>query len=105
MAIKPMQRMRALDEAAPDLDELKADLDIIRSALDRLLRKAEAAGIGKRRRLGRYLATLDEMHDAVVGAIDDIDDEAEEVDRIRKGVREAWARLAIAKTAADARFG
>lgn len=100
-----MQRMRALDDATPDLDELKADLDSIRDALDRLLRKAEAAGVGESRRLGRYLATLNDMHDEVVQAVDEVEGEERDVNHIASGVREAWARLAIAKTAADARFG
>lgn len=100
-----MYRARALDASAPGVDELKVELDSIRGALDRLLRKADAAGIGESRRFGRYLRQLDKLHDSVVQALDDVDGEAHEVDHIARDVREAWARLAIAKTAAEVRIG
>lgn len=105
MDTKPMQRARALDMSTPGVDELRAELDSIRAALDRLLSKADAAGIGEGRRLSRYLRQLDDLHDSVVQGLGDIEGETRDVEHVARDVREAWARLAIAKTAAEARIG
>ena len=88
-------------------DDLRSDLDTIREDLDRLLAMAKTAGVGQRRRFGQYLETLDrkqsDMHVAL-GQVDDGETDID-IDDIEAGVRDAWARLAIAKRAAEARFG
>jgi hypothetical protein len=88
------------------LEDLRSDLDTIREDLDRLLAMAEAAGVGRRRRFGEYLETLDRKQADMHVALERVDDGRADIDidEIEAGVREAWARLAIAKRAAEARF-
>ena len=99
-------RAQVTETPQQKLDDLRADLDTIREDLDRLLAMAETAGVGRRRRFGQYLQTLDrkqtDMHVAL-SRIDDADNDID-IEDIEAGVREAWARLAIAERAAEARF-
>ena len=90
----------------PKLEDLRSDLDTIRRDLDRLLAMANAAGVGRRRRFGQYLAILDRKQADMHVALERVDDGETDidVDDIEAGVRDAWARLAIAKRAAEARF-
>jgi hypothetical protein len=98
-----MQRRAAIEEETPPVADIRADLDAVRSALDRLLRKAEMAGMNRQRRFVRYLETLDRMHREVGELLEQSDDDAC-VDVAAEGLKEVWARLAIARSAAEARF-
>jgi len=88
------------------LEDLRSDLDAIRQDLDRLLAMAKAAGVGRRRRFGKYLEILDRKQADMHVALDQLDDDETDIDidDVEAGVRDAWARLAIAKRAAEARF-
>ena len=98
-----MQRRAAIEEETPPIADIQADLDAVRKALDRLLRKAEAAGMNRQRRFVRYLEALDRMHREVGELLEQGDDD-QTVDVAAESLKEVWARLAIARTAAEARF-
>ena len=98
-----MLRRAAIDASTPDIADIKADLDTVREALDRLLRKVEAAGMSRHRRFVRYLEALERMH-GEVGELLKQGDEDDKVDDAAEGLKEVWARLAIARSAAEARF-
>ena len=97
-----MRKMDALDQSTPAVDDLRDDLEAIGIALDRLIGKARAAD-NRHRRFDRYLKTLDRMHREVAEMLEG--GGSAKVDEAARGVREAWARLAIANSAAAARFG
>ena len=103
MAIAPMQKAKSLRGSTPDVDALRDDLEAIGTALGRLLQRAEKADSSRHPRFVRYLVTLERMHQDVVELLDESDPVP--VDEATRGVREAWARLAIARSAAEARFG
>ncbi len=105
MSDRPMKRRAAIDDSMPDVADLQADLDVVREALDQLLRKAETAGMSRHRRFLRYLRTIDRMHREVGQLLDQTgESERESVDDAAEGLKEVWARLAIARSAARARF-
>ena len=98
-----MHRKAAIEAATPDIADIKADLETVRKVLDRLLRKVEAAGMSRHRRFVRYLEALERMH-GEIGQILEQGDEDDNVDDAAEGLKEVWARLAIARSAAEARF-
>ena len=87
------------------LDRLRADLARIRTELDALQALADRAGLSRGKRYYRYLDTLERKEADIREAIAGVERPNEQVvRRIQKGVKEAWQRLAIAKTVAEARF-
>jgi hypothetical protein len=85
------------------LDEIRIDHQAVRVALDRLVRKAEAAGMSRRRRFVRYLQTLDRMH-RELGDLLEQGDDGGHIDDAAEGLKEVLARLAVARSAAESRF-
>ena len=103
MAVTPMRKVESLRNSTPDIDNLRDDLDAIGAAIGRLLQRAEAADSSRHPRFVRYLVTLERMYRDAAELLDDADTAT--VTEVARGVEEAWARLAIAKSAAEARFG
>ena len=98
-----MRKIDSLQQSTPDVDDLRDDLEAIGVALGRLLRRAEAADSSRYPRFVRYLVTLERMHRDVELLLKDRDPVP--VAEAARSVEEAWARLAIARSAAEARFG
>ena len=103
MAVTPMRKVESLRNSTPDIDELRDDLEAIGAALGRLLRRAETADSSRHPRFVRYLVTLERMYRDTAELLDDRNPVP--VAEAARGVEEAWARLAIARSAAEARFG
>jgi hypothetical protein len=86
-------------------DQVRTELDNIRTEVERLKMRSAENGSEDTSRFDRYLDTLDEKREEVAENLDSLKESgAEAWTDIKKGMKEAKQRLAIAKVAAKSRF-
>ena len=85
--------------------KIRAELEQLRAELDKLKAQADESSAEKQIKFDRYLDTLDEKRNEVGEKLEALKDSGDDaIDDIKEGLKEAWQRLAIAKTAAKIRF-
>ena len=85
--------------------KIQAELTELRAELTKLRALAEKENADQRKKFDRYLDALNEKSEDVSAKLDSLKESGgDAADDIKKGLKEAWERLAIAKQAAKARF-
>lgn len=85
--------------------EIRADLQKLRAEVDELKTLAARQKELDRSKLEEYLDALDSKRKDVATKLELLSDSSGDAyDDIKKGMKDAWQRLAIAKQAAAARF-
>jgi hypothetical protein len=86
-------------------EKANAELDKIGAELTRLRAMAAEAKAEQKAKLTGYIDTLEETKEALGGKLESFQDSSgDAMDDIKRGLKDAWDRLAIAKQAAEARF-
>lgn len=86
------------EKASAELDKIGAEINLLKA-------KAAEAKAEQRVQLDEYLATLEDKRNKLDDQVSTLKDSSEDaMDDLRRGLKDAWDRLAIAKKAAKARF-
>ena len=86
--------------------KFRKELNRVTSALDKLRTLSNEVLPDERTPFDRYLAVLEEKCEEVSGQLGEVDPKCDvDMEVVEAGLREANQRLAIARRAADARFG